>query len=272
MVHRAARDSTSKTHGSTALTHDGHFSATFEDGTQRQASSGDRRARHRPLRPHARVGSRTRVHTCDLVDFSSFHGARVLIVGGRQSAYEWAALARRARRGSAIDVVHRHAQPRFERVSWRFVDPLVERTLATRGWWREPPADRARRDRPPLLGGRPADARALAQASPGPRAGPRPREHGGQLADHALRRHEDRPGPDRLRHGLQGRPREGPVPRAAAGRHRATRRLPGPRRRDADDRNRPLHPGFRRHPGLRPVLRLRQGRPRGGPAGRTRVE
>src|ERR1700722_5276855 len=31
-------------------------------------------------------------HTCDLVRFDDFDGARVLIVGGRQSAYEWAAL------------------------------------------------------------------------------------------------------------------------------------------------------------------------------------
>ncbi len=29
-------------------------------------------------------------HTCDLVRFDDMAGARVLIVGGRQSAYEWA--------------------------------------------------------------------------------------------------------------------------------------------------------------------------------------
>ncbi len=74
-------------------------------------------------------------HTCDVVDFDSVRGARLLIVGGRQSAYEWAALA--ADHGAArIDVVHRHATPRFERVSWAFVDDYVEETLRTRGWWR----------------------------------------------------------------------------------------------------------------------------------------
>ena len=47
-------------------------------------------------------------HTCDLVDFGAFAGARVLIVGGRQSAYEWAALI--SEHGAEhIDVVHRHA-------------------------------------------------------------------------------------------------------------------------------------------------------------------
>jgi hypothetical protein len=37
-------------------------------------------------------------------------------------------------------VVHRHEKPAFEKVSWKFVDPLVEHTLATRGWWRDLPA------------------------------------------------------------------------------------------------------------------------------------
>ena len=60
-----------------------------------------------------------RAHTSDLVDFSGLAGARVVVVGGRQSAYEWAALL--CDHGAA---------------SWAFVDPYVEQTLATRGWWR----------------------------------------------------------------------------------------------------------------------------------------
>lgn len=79
------------------------------------------------------------VHTCDLTDFSGYDGAHVLIVGGRQSAYEWAALA--AEHGAQrIDVVHRHATPRFDKVSWRFVDPLIDNTLRERGWWRNLPS------------------------------------------------------------------------------------------------------------------------------------
>jgi thioredoxin reductase len=77
-------------------------------------------------------------HTCDLVDLDELEGARVLIVGGRQSAYEWAALA--VEHGAAhVDVVHRHPRPKFERVSWRFVDPLIDATLAHDGWWRSLP-------------------------------------------------------------------------------------------------------------------------------------
>ena len=77
-------------------------------------------------------------HTCDLVRFEELSDARVLIVGGRQSAYEWAALL--AEHGAErIDVVHRHDVPRFERVSWRFVDPHLEATMRVRGWWRTLP-------------------------------------------------------------------------------------------------------------------------------------
>ena len=78
-------------------------------------------------------------HTVDLVDFASLAGARVLIVGGRQSAYEWAALIGEAG-AERVDVVHRHAEPRFGRVSWAFVEPHMERTVAVPGWWRRLPA------------------------------------------------------------------------------------------------------------------------------------
>ena len=77
-------------------------------------------------------------HTCDLVRFEDLSGARVLIVGGRQSAYEWAALL--VEQGAArVDLVHRHDVPRFERVSWKFVDAYLETTVRVPGWWRSLP-------------------------------------------------------------------------------------------------------------------------------------
>ena len=77
-------------------------------------------------------------HTCDLVRFDDMADARVLIIGGRQSAYEWAALIRE--HGAArIDIVHRHEIPRFERVSWKFVDGHVEQTVSVPGYWRNLP-------------------------------------------------------------------------------------------------------------------------------------
>ncbi len=60
---------------------------------------------------------------------------RVLIVGGRQSAYEWAALIGE-QEAERIDIVHRHDVPQFERISWKFVDAHVDSMLAIPGWWR----------------------------------------------------------------------------------------------------------------------------------------
>lgn len=78
-------------------------------------------------------------HTCDLVKLDALAGARVLIVGGRQSAYEWAALIREHGGAERIDIIHRHDVPRFERVSWSFVDEHVENTIKVPGYWRNLP-------------------------------------------------------------------------------------------------------------------------------------
>jgi cation diffusion facilitator CzcD-associated flavoprotein CzcO len=78
------------------------------------------------------------LHTSEVVRFDEFDGRRVLIVGGRQSAYEWAALL--GEHGAErVDIVHRHDVPRFERVSWRFVDDHVDATIRIPGWWRSLP-------------------------------------------------------------------------------------------------------------------------------------
>jgi cation diffusion facilitator CzcD-associated flavoprotein CzcO len=64
-------------------------------------------------------------HTADVVDFAPFVGRRVLIVGGRQSAFEWAALLAEAGAAS-VAVVHRHATPRFAAVDWSWVEALCD--------------------------------------------------------------------------------------------------------------------------------------------------
>jgi hypothetical protein len=74
------------------------------------------------------------------VSFDRLAGARVVIIGGRQSAYEWAALL--CDHGAEqVHVVHRHPTPEFAKVSWAFVDPYVDQTLAQRGWWRRLPKE-----------------------------------------------------------------------------------------------------------------------------------
>ena len=77
-------------------------------------------------------------HTVSTVDFAGLRGQRVLIVGGRQSAFEWAALL--AEEGAErIDVVHRHDTPEFTESDWSFVDELLAETRRTRGWFRSLP-------------------------------------------------------------------------------------------------------------------------------------
>ncbi len=81
-------------------------------------------------------------HTCNLIEFAGFAGARILIVGGRQSAFEWAALAREAG-ARHITVCHRHPTPPFVASDWSWVDPPMERTVTEPGWfWRLPAAER----------------------------------------------------------------------------------------------------------------------------------
>ncbi len=74
-------------------------------------------------------------HASEAVDMASFAGRRVTIVGGRQSAFEWAALLCEA--GAAhVDVVHRHDSPRFAESEWEWIPPLVARTEQDPSWFR----------------------------------------------------------------------------------------------------------------------------------------
>jgi FAD-dependent urate hydroxylase len=82
-------------------------------------------------------------HTVRTVDFAGLRGRRVLIVGGRQSAFEWAALLAEAG-AERVDVVYRHETPEFTASDWSFVDEQLAATRRTRGWFRSlPEAERA---------------------------------------------------------------------------------------------------------------------------------
>jgi thioredoxin reductase len=124
----------------------GVFEATLADGERISASAvvcapGIRHYSHVPDWASSVVEGRA-THTCDVVRFDRLAGSRVLIVGGRQSAYEWAALIRE-HGAERIDIVHRHPVPKFERVSWKFVDAHVENTIRVPGYWRDlPPTSR----------------------------------------------------------------------------------------------------------------------------------
>lgn len=82
-------------------------------------------------------------HTCDLVDFTALRGQRCLIVGGRQSAFEWAALMHEAG-AAAVHVAHRHGTPAFATSDWSWVTPLVNAIAGNPGWYRR--LEQAERD------------------------------------------------------------------------------------------------------------------------------
>lgn len=118
---------------------DDHFEAAMSDGTTITAEKvlAAPGVAHFAVLPdwYAAVPAARRSHTSELVDFDELAGARVAIIGGRQSAYEWAALL--CDHGvERVDVIHRHPTPDFAKVGWGFVDGYVDQTLAQRGWWR----------------------------------------------------------------------------------------------------------------------------------------
>ena len=79
-------------------------------------------------------------HTRDLVEFAEFREKRCLIIGGRQSAYEWGALLNEAG-ASAAHVSHRHETPEFKPSDWAWVKQLVDGMVASPGWYRNQPAE-----------------------------------------------------------------------------------------------------------------------------------
>jgi len=75
------------------------------------------------------------IHTCDFVDFSAARDQRYLIIGGRQSAFEWAALLVEAG-ARAVYITHRHDSPAFAEADWSWVSPLVDAIGENPNWFR----------------------------------------------------------------------------------------------------------------------------------------
>ncbi len=79
-------------------------------------------------------------HTCTAVHMEQLSAERCLIVGGRQSAFEWAALAAEAGAAS-VDLSYRHDTPRFVQSEWLWVDELVQSFIHEPGWYRRLPQE-----------------------------------------------------------------------------------------------------------------------------------
>jgi lysine/ornithine N-monooxygenase len=77
----------------------------------------------------------TYTHTCDLANLETMQGRRCLILGGRQSAFEWAALLNEAR-AVTIHISHRHKSPAFARSDWSWVNRIVDNIVFEPHWFR----------------------------------------------------------------------------------------------------------------------------------------
>ncbi len=77
-------------------------------------------------------------HTCDLVDLGQLRHKRCLMIGGRQSAFEWAALLCEAGARS-VHLSFRHDAPVFVASDWSWVTPLVEAMADNPAWYRNLP-------------------------------------------------------------------------------------------------------------------------------------
>ena len=124
---------------------DGHFEATLESGRRVSADAvvaapGISHFTVIPEWVERSLSPGRWTHTCHLVRFDQLRGKRVLIVGGRQSAFEWAALLADGD-AEEIHVVHRHDGPEFTASDWHFVDGLMDLTATVPGWFRNLPSE-----------------------------------------------------------------------------------------------------------------------------------
>jgi cation diffusion facilitator CzcD-associated flavoprotein CzcO len=122
------------------LDHDDHFIATTLDGeiinARRVAlAPGFKHFAHIPADLKPKLPAGRFQHTAEFVDFSDARGKRFLIIGGRQSAFEWAALLLEAG-AAAVHLSHRHASPAFAAADWSWVNPLVDNMVANPNWFR----------------------------------------------------------------------------------------------------------------------------------------
>ena len=145
------------------------FVATLDDRSQVRARSvvlalGMDPHRRLPAELLALLPERSWRHTCDAVDLTGAAGRRYLLVGGRQSAFEWAALLTEAGAAS-VDVVHRHDSPAFAPAHWGWVTGVVDRMAAEPGC--RPTGSGSGRARPSCPATAPAAGRSRSRSTTG---------------------------------------------------------------------------------------------------------
>ena len=122
---------------------DGNFEAFMENGeslTAKHVVTAPSLGffRHLPADLAGKLPQGRYSHTSAMVNFEPLAGRRCLVIGGRQSAFEWTALMVEAGVGQ-VDVAFRHAAPQFAPSDWNWIDPLLHKTLEVQGWFRNLP-------------------------------------------------------------------------------------------------------------------------------------
>lgn len=116
------------------------FSASLDDATDLRAAAvviacGLGPFRHLPADLIERIPPGRVEHAGERVDFQPLRGKRLLLIGGGQTAFEWAALAAEAG-AAAVHVAYRHATPRFAASDWSWVLPMADAEAAKPGAFR----------------------------------------------------------------------------------------------------------------------------------------
>lgn len=75
-------------------------------------------------------------HTCDINSFDRFRDKKCLIIGGRMSAFESAALLNESG-AKEVNISFRHNTPEFAESEWNWVTPLLEKMSENPEWYGE---------------------------------------------------------------------------------------------------------------------------------------
>lgn len=118
----------------------GDFIARLEDGTQIRAKQvamaiGFKYFVNLPADLLALLPEGRYAHTCDFVDLQQMRDKACLILGGRQSAFEWAALLAEAG-ARDIHLAYRHDTPAFVEADWSWVNKIIDGMADNPGWYR----------------------------------------------------------------------------------------------------------------------------------------
>ncbi len=119
---------------------DHHYRATTNEGDIITANNvviaiGFKYFKHIPPEFLNILPESTYSHTCDFTDMKKMQGKRCLMLGGRQSAFEWTALLTEAG-ADTIHISHRHQSPAFIAADWSWVNLLVDNMADEPGWFR----------------------------------------------------------------------------------------------------------------------------------------